>query len=89
MILEKQNKIFKITLRAARINCGLTREEVAIRVNKSVDTIRKYESDSSDIPRDLLVALLTMYDVPDEHIFFGKESVKTGFSRVLYQKKTS
>lgn len=89
MILEKQQNTFKVTLRAARINCGLTREEVAAKACKSVDTIRKYETDSSDIPRDLLVVLLTMYEVPDEHIFFGKESVKTGLNRVLYQKKTS
>lgn len=86
-MVETQQRLFKITLRAARINRGLTRELVASHVNKSVDTIRKYEADSSDIPRDLLVSLLDLYEVPDEHIFFGKESVKTGFSRTLYQKK--
>lgn len=86
---EMQKTMFKITLRAARVNKGLPREKVSQHTGKSVDTIKKYEEDSSDIPRDLLLELLELYEVPDEHIFFGKESVKTGFNRVLYQKKTS
>ncbi|GIO39271.1 hypothetical protein J41TS12_41320 [Paenibacillus antibioticophila] len=71
--------MFKITLRAARVNRGLTLEEVAGILKKSVDTIRKYEKDSSHIPRDLLVSLLKLYQVPDEHIFFGPESSFHGF----------
>lgn len=79
--------MFKITLRAARVNSGLSRDEVAGRVGKSPDTVMKYEMDSTNIPHDLLSAFLSIYQVPDEHIFLGKESVKTGFSKVLYQKK--
>lgn len=87
--MSEVKTLFKITLRAARINKGLPREKVAKIVGKSVDTLKKYEEDSSEIPRDFLMELLHLYEVPDEHIFFGKESVKTGSNRVLYRKKSS
>jgi transcriptional regulator with XRE-family HTH domain len=70
--------MFKITLRAARINKGMTAKEVAQLTNKSAATISKYENDSSEIPWDLLSRLLEIYGVPQEHIFFGKESVFIG-----------
>ncbi|MGN7309168.1 helix-turn-helix domain-containing protein, partial [Bacillus subtilis] len=54
---------FKITLRAARVNSGMTMQAVANAINKNVDTISKYELDSSNIPHDLLVALLELYNV--------------------------
>ncbi|WP_025706222.1 helix-turn-helix domain-containing protein [Paenibacillus graminis] len=80
--------MFKITLRAARVNKGMSQGEVAVEVNKSVDTVQKYEEDSTNIPHAFLLELLDLYDVPDEHIFLGKESVKTGFRKRLYQRKT-
>jgi transcriptional regulator with XRE-family HTH domain len=72
--MKKRFDFFKITLRAARVNRGLTRNEVAVITKKSVDTICKYECDSSNVPRDLLIQLIDIYQIPDEHIFFGKES---------------
>lgn len=73
--------MYKVTLRAARINCGLTTREVGSLTGKSYATIEKYERDSTNIPRELSVVLLKLYKVPEEHIFFGKESVKNGFGR--------
>jgi transcriptional regulator with XRE-family HTH domain len=70
---------FQITLKAARINSGFTLKDVALETGKSVDTISKYESDSTHIPRDLMVALINLYQVPYELIFFGKESSFHGF----------
>ncbi|MDN8590971.1 helix-turn-helix transcriptional regulator [Paenibacillus sp. 11B] len=72
---------FKITLRAARVNSGMTMQAVANAINKNVDTISKYELDSSNIPHDLMVALLELYNVPFMHIFFGKESEFLGRRR--------
>jgi transcriptional regulator with XRE-family HTH domain len=66
--------MLKITLRAARVNSGLLNKEVAQIVHKCVDTISRYERDSSEIPHDLLMALLKLYDVSLDDIFLGKES---------------
>lgn len=71
----------QITLRAARVNCGYKLSEVAQRTKKSIDTIRKYEIDSTEIPRDLMVELLDLYGIPDDYIFFGKESSFHGLKR--------
>ncbi|WP_199615504.1 helix-turn-helix domain-containing protein [Paenibacillus alkalitolerans] len=71
----------QITLRAARVNCGFTLKEVAHQTGRSTETISKYEIDSTNIPRDLMVELIALYQVPDEHIFFGKESSFHGLLR--------
>lgn len=70
---------YKITLRAARINCGLTVKDVATKTGKCIDTISKYESDSSSIPHELMITLLELYKAPFDLIFFGKESEFHGF----------
>ncbi|MBH0331442.1 hypothetical protein ABH14_16835 [Brevibacillus brevis] len=72
-----------MTLRAARVNRGLTLKDVSSVVGKCVDTISKYEVDSTDIPRDLMLKLLDLYRVPDCHIFFGKESSFHGFHQKM------
>ena len=63
-----------ITLRAARVNNGLTLKDVAGLTGKSADTINRYERDSSNIPRDLLCKLLQIYKVDGDIIFYGRES---------------
>jgi transcriptional regulator with XRE-family HTH domain len=79
--------MLKITLKAARINRGLTIKDVAKELGKCVDTISKYESDSSSIPQDLMISLLKMYKVPFENIFFGKESEFHGLLRRKYSAR--
>lgn len=69
--------MFLITLRAARINRGLTLKQVAKKTGKCSETIGKYEMDSTKMPRDVVEQLVILYDVPKEIIFFGKESVFT------------
>lgn len=64
----------KITLKAARANCGMTLKDVSEKTGKSIDTISKYEMDSTSIPHDLTIALLELYQFPFTNIFFGKES---------------
>lgn len=81
---------FKITLRAARVNSGLSTKEVAELTGRSYDTINRYEHDSTNIPQDLMITLLNLYKVPFSYIFFGKESEKLGFKRVKSgRRKTS
>lgn len=71
----------QVTLRAARVNCGFTLKDVAKKTRRSPDTISKYEIDSTNIPRDLMVELIDLYSIPDECIFFGKESSFHGLIR--------
>lgn len=73
--------MFRITWRAARINRGLTLKDVAEFTGKSIDTIIKYEKDSTDIPYDLMQRLLGLYGVPIEHIHCGRESDLIGKER--------
>jgi len=72
--MQHPAKPFLITLRAARVNRGLTLKEVSLQVGKSEATISKYESDSTSIPRDLMEALCALYGAPKDIIFFGRES---------------
>jgi DNA-binding XRE family transcriptional regulator len=62
----------QITLKAARINAGLTAKEVGKIVNKHYQTILNYEKDSDNIPTSLLVELSHIYQYPVEFIFLGK-----------------
>lgn len=65
---------FKLTWRAARVNRGLTLEDASKMSGKSVDTVQKYEKDSSNIPYDLMRSWLKLYTVPVELIYCGPES---------------
>ncbi|WP_148113581.1 helix-turn-helix domain-containing protein, partial [Lactococcus lactis] len=47
----------KITLKAARVNAGLTAKEVGEIVKKHYQTILSYEKDSENIPTGLLIEL--------------------------------
>lgn len=62
----------KITLKAARVNAGLTAKEVGEIVGKNYQTILKYEQDSSNIPLDFGKELSKIYDYPFNYIFLGK-----------------
>ncbi|PTK92440.1 helix-turn-helix domain-containing protein [Staphylococcus gallinarum] len=64
----------KQSIRAARINIGLTQTEAANNLNINVDTLSKYERNSSKITRDLILKMEHLYFVDANHIFFGDES---------------
>lgn len=57
----------KITLKAARVNAGLTQEEVAKKVNKSKNTIVNYENGKSipDIETGKVLAALYGCSIDD------------------------
>lgn len=64
----------KITLRAARVNCGLKLVEAAKLFGINKDTLSKYEKDSTNVPRTFLIKVEAIYKIPVEHIFFGEQS---------------
>lgn len=64
----------QITLRAARVNAGLTLVEAAKLFGINKDTLSKYERDSSNVPRKFFIKIEEVYGVPVDNIFFGSES---------------
>lgn len=65
---------YKISWTAARVNAGYTLKQAANQTGRSIDTIHRYEKDSSGIPLDLMSALLELYKVPPALVFCGKQS---------------
>ncbi|HEL1773278.1 TPA: helix-turn-helix transcriptional regulator [Streptococcus suis] len=65
----------KWSLKALRVNAGLTAKEVADMVGVHQQTLLKYERDSMDIRVDLLAQLAELYRVNQDDIFLGKQSV--------------
>ncbi|MNB71348.1 hypothetical protein D3C75_179110 [compost metagenome] len=72
---------YKITWRAARVNAGYTLKQISDATGKHIDSIRRYERDSSDIPWDLMNHLLELYKVPSELVYCGIESDLIGIIR--------
>ena len=60
----------RITLRAARVNAGLTQDEVAKRVNKSKNTIVSYEKGRSIPDIETGKCLATLYGMSVDDIIF-------------------
>lgn len=63
----------QISLKSARMNCGLTLKEASSMVGIHHQTLSKYEKDPSNISISLLEKLSDLYQVPKEYIFLGKE----------------
>ncbi len=58
----------KITLRAARVNAGLTQVEAAKAMGKTKQTIVNWESGASSIKYTDLVRLSELYKIPIENL---------------------
>lgn len=63
----------EITLRAARMNLGLTRKEAAELFNIHHETLAKYENDSTRVPRSFFIKIERIYGISNDFIYFGKE----------------
>ena len=61
----------KWSLKALRVNAGLTAKEVADMIGIHYQTLLKYETDSSRIRADLLAQLADFYKVAQDDIFLG------------------
>lgn len=66
----------KLTLKAARINVGLTQKEAAKRIGISVDTLGNYERGQSfpDVPVILLIE--RVYGVPYNRLNFFNSNLR-------------
>lgn len=61
--------MLKITLAAARVNAGLTQEEVAKKLKKSKTTINAWEKGRSMIDFSNLAMLSEIYNIPVDNLF--------------------
>ena len=60
----------KLTLKAARVNAGLTQEDVAKKLKKSKNTIVNYESGKSVPDIETGKALATLYGLSVDDLIF-------------------
>lgn len=60
----------KITLRAARVNAGLSREEVAAKLAVNVSTVASWEAGKTKPSLDNFKHLCQLYEWPEDGIKF-------------------
>lgn len=58
----------KITIRAARVNAGLTQEEAARCLGISLNTLASYEKDSDKLTLEMLKKLAELYKFPIDYL---------------------
>lgn len=63
----------KISLKAARVNLGLTLKEAAQQFDIHYETLSNYEADSTNVPRTFFVKVESVYGIPTEYIYFGTQ----------------
>lgn len=62
----------KITIKAARINAGLTQQQAAKLLGINPDTLSRYES-GRNVPRvDMIEKMSKLYCIDKQYIFLGK-----------------
>ena len=67
----------KISLKAARINAGLTKEAVAAMLKKSKVTIINWEKGKTSIDKGNFDALCRLYSVDEDNIFLPSIATKS------------
>lgn len=67
----------KISLKAARINAGLTQEAVAAMLKKSKVTIINWEKGKTSIDEGNFDALCRLYSVDEDNIFLPSVATKS------------
>lgn len=65
--------MIQITLRAARVNSGLTLKEAAKEFDINHETLANYEKDSTNVPRSFFIKIQAVYNIPLDMIYFGKQ----------------
>ena len=63
----------KFTLRAARANVGLTQKEAATLFDIHLNSLIKYENDSTNVPLSFFRKIESIYGISADLIYFGKE----------------
>lgn len=59
----------KITIKAARVNAGLTQKEAAKKLGISNQTLSEYEKNSKQIRFEMFEKMSKLYGIPMEFIF--------------------
>lgn len=59
----------KITIKAARVNAGLTQKEAAKKLGIGNQTLSSYEKNSKNIRLEILEKMCSLYGIPMEYIF--------------------
>lgn len=67
------NGVIKITLKAARVNAGLTITEAAKLIGISPTTLIKWEKNSGIVTPVKQLDIQRVYKFPIDNIFFGSE----------------
>ncbi len=62
----------QISLRAARVNAGMTQDDVCEELRVSKRTLGHWENGQTKIPAIYLTRLSEMYQMPLKFIFLGK-----------------
>lgn len=63
----------KMTLRAARVNAGLSRGKAAVKIGVSESTIKNWEIGKSSPTVDMVPRICSAYGVTYDDIFFTSE----------------
>lgn len=58
-----------ITMRAARVNTGMTQTQAAKELGINTDTLVRYEKNNSKIPRNIISEIEDLYQVDSDNIF--------------------
>lgn len=66
--------MLQISLKAARVNAGLTQKDVAKAVDVDVSTIMNWENGKSSPRAPQIVALSELYGIPIDNIFLREKS---------------
>lgn len=65
---------YQITIRAARINAGLSIEQAAKALKMTTESLSRYEQDSGKMHPCQVVAMMKLYNIPNiDMLYFGKE----------------
>lgn len=65
--------VVQISLAAARVNAGMTQDDVAKAIHVSKNTIVKWEKGETEPSIQTARELSELYKFPIENIFFGKK----------------
>ena len=69
--------MYKVTIRAARVNVGLSQEESANRIGVSKKTLGNWENGITFPPADKIPAICDLYGVPYDRLnFLPNDSLK-------------
>lgn len=71
-MLEQKQKTFQISLRAARVNAGLTQEEAADRLDLHVNTYMKLEKNPGLTSARYQRAISETFNIPIDNINFAR-----------------